>query len=211
MKKHLVFIGAPGSGKGTQSAKFKEEMGYNHISTGDLLRAEIAKQSELGKRVKSVMDSGQLVSDDLVVELLKANINLRDSFYIFDGYPRNIAQAETLDEQILNDYKYIAVYFKLDTEKLVERLTNRRVSPDGKHIYNLKTNPPKVAGICNVTGEKLVHRDDDKEEVIRERMKVFESTSGPMLDYYKAKGILTEVDANKGVDEIYNEISLLVK
>lgn len=210
MKKHLVFIGAPGSGKGTQSAKFKEEMGYKHVSTGDLLRAEIAKKSELGMRVKSVMESGQLVSDDLVVELLKANINLRDNYYIFDGYPRNIAQVKTLDEKILSNFNYLAIYFKLDTDKLVERITNRRVSPDGKHIYNLKTNPPKVAGICDVTGEKLVHRDDDKEDVIRERMKVFESTLNPMLDFYKTKGILAEVDADKGVDEVFKEISGLI-
>lgn len=210
MKKHLVFIGAPGSGKGTQSAKFKEQMGYQHVSTGDLLRAEIAKKSELGLRVKSVMESGQLVSDDLVVELLKANINLSDNYYIFDGYPRNITQVKTLDEKILNNFEYLAIYFKLDTDKLVERITNRRVSPNGKHIYNLKTNPPKVAGICDVTGEKLVHRDDDKEEVIRERMRVFESTLNPMLDFYKAKGILAEVDADKGVDEVFNEISSLI-
>src|SRR5690606_4888189 len=143
---------------------------------------------------KSVMESGQLVSDDLVVELLKANINLEDNVYIFDGYPRNIAQAQTLDQKILNDHVYVVIYFKLDTEKLVERLTNRRVSPDGKHIYNLKTNPPKVDGICDITGEKLIHRDDDKEEVIRERMKIFEATIVPMLDFYKEKNVLAQVD-----------------
>lgn len=211
MKKHLVFIGAPGSGKGTQSAKFKTELGFHHVSTGDLLRAEIAKNSELGQRVKSVMESGQLVSDDLVVELLKANIDLEKNLYIFDGYPRNIAQAKTLDEKILNNTSYLAVYFKLNTEKLVERLTNRRVSSDGKHIYNLKTNPPKVAGICDVTGEKLVHRDDDKEEVIRARMKVFEETSGPLLDFYAKKGYLVEVDADKDVNAVFNEIAGHIK
>lgn len=206
MAKNLVFIGAPGSGKGTQSAKLKEGQGFNHVSTGDLLRKEIASDSELGKKVKSVMDAGQLVSDDLVVELLKANIDLANNKYIFDGYPRNLAQSQTLHEQILNGHDYTAVYFKVDTDKLVERLTNRRVTKDGKQIYNLITNPPKVAGVCDVTGEPLVHRDDDKEEVIRQRMDVFESTINPVLEFYESKGLLATVSAQNPVDEVYKEI-----
>ena len=116
--KNLIFLGAPGSGKGTQSAILKEQ-GYNHVSTGDLLRSEIASGSELGNKVKSVMDAGNLVSDELVVELLKANLDLENKKYIFDGYPRNIAQAKTLNE-IIAGHEYLAVYFKLDTEKLVD-------------------------------------------------------------------------------------------
>jgi len=173
MSANLIFIGAPGSGKGTQSKRLTQENGYKHISTGDLLRSEIEKGSELGNRVKSVMDSGNLVSDDLVIELIKANINLDSEKYIFDGYPRNLAQAETLTKSILHDHKFSAIYFSLDTNKLVERLTNRRVSQDGKYIYNLITNPPKVDGICDVTGLPLMHRADDNEETIRNRMKVF--------------------------------------
>lgn len=203
---HLVFIGAPGSGKGTQASKLQQDLGFAHVSTGDLLRREIAKSSELGLRVKSVMESGNLVSDDLVVELLKANIDLSDKSYIFDGYPRNIVQAEVLDSKILNNIAYQAIYFKLDTDKLVSRLTNRRMTKDGKHIYNLLTNPPKVAGICDITGEELIHRNDDKEEVIRDRMRVFEATIGPLLDFYKKKGNLLEVDASGSVEEIYKKI-----
>ena len=206
MAKNLVLIGAPGSGKGTQSAILKKDFGYNHVSTGDLLRSEIAKESELGKRVKSVMDAGQLVSDELVVELLKTNINLETSSYIFDGYPRNIAQAQTLDSEILQGHDYAVVYFNVDVNKLVERITNRRVSEDGKHIYNLVTNPPKIAGICDVTGQPLHHRKDDKEEVIRKRMDVFADTVGPMLDFYRDQGLLNEINADQPVEAVLEQI-----
>lgn len=205
---HLIFLGAPGSGKGTQSAKLVKNMNYNHVSTGNLLREEIAAGSKLGNKVKSVMDSGNLVSDELVVELLK-NLNLKTESYIFDGYPRNIAQSKTLTE-ILSGCEYKAIYFELNTDTLVKRLTNRRVTKDGKHIYNLDSNPPKVAGVCDVTGEELIHRDDDKEEVIRDRMKVFADTIGPILDYYKSEGNLLKVDANAALDTVYNEIILKI-
>ena len=204
--KNLILLGAPGSGKGTQSAKLVKELGYFHVSTGNLLRDEIARESELGKRVKAVMDAGQLVSDELVLELLKANLNLSENSYIFDGYPRNEVQAETLNG-ILEGHQYLAVYFKLDTENLVERLTNRRVTKDGKHIYNLKTNPPKVAGVCDITGEELIQRDDDKEEVVRDRMKVFDSTMGPVIDKYRKLGKVVEVNADQSPEAVFTEIS----
>jgi len=204
MKKHLILLGAPGSGKGTQSSKLKE-VGYSHVSTGDLLRAEIAKESDLGKRVKDVMDKGQLVSDDLVVELLKANLDLDNTTYIFDGYPRNYKQAETLDG-ILKGHDYLVVYFKLNLDILVERITNRRTTKDGKNIYNLKTNPPKVEGVCDVTGDPLIQRDDDKEEVVRERMNVFEATIDPILEFFNKNGHLATIDADQDLDQVYKEI-----
>src|SRR5690606_19254519 len=126
MKSHLIFIGAPGSGKGTQASKFVNERNFKHISTGDLLRAEISKKSPLGLEVKKVMDEGQLVSDDLVIRLLQANIDLNSSQYIFDGYTRNLAQAQTLDKEVLKGAKSLGVYFEIDMDKLVTRLTNRR-------------------------------------------------------------------------------------
>lgn len=204
--KNLVFIGAPGSGKGTQSNKVSSSLGHVHISTGDLLRSEISKKTELGIKVQSLMESGQLVSDELVVELLKSNLDLERNSYIFDGYPRNIKQAQTLD-LILASKEYLAIYFKLDTDLLVERLTNRRVTKNGKHIYNLLTNPPKVDGVCDVTGEVLVHRDDDKEEVIRNRMSIFEETIGPLLNFYETKENLVVVNASLSVEEVYSEIT----
>lgn len=203
--RNLILLGAPGSGKGTQSAKLVKENSYNHVSTGNLLRDEIAKETELGLKVKKVMEDGQLVSDELVAELLKSNLKLNDSSYIFDGYPRNLEQAKTLSS-ILEGFDFVAVYFKLDTEKLVERLTNRRVTKDGKHIYNLITNPPTKNGVCDVTGEPLVQRDDDKEDVVRKRMEVFENTINPVLDYYRGMNKFVEINADLSLDGVYSEL-----
>ncbi len=210
MKKNLIFLGAPGSGKGTQSSKLVESEGYGHVSTGDLLRKEIAKESELGQTIKGVMASGDLVSDELVVELLKANLDLDKKAYIFDGYPRNIEQAKTLDG-ILGDYPRLAIYFSIDTDKMVERLTNRRMTKDGKYIYNLKTNPPRKDGICDVTGESLIQRKDDTEEVVRNRMEVFEKTMGEVKHHYATQGNLVEVDADQSMEDVYNAIVKKIK
>ena len=202
---NLILLGAPGSGKGTQSAKLVELQSYSHISTGNLLRDEIAKESDLGVKVKEVMKSGQLVSDELVIELLSSNLDLAQSAYIFDGYPRNIDQAKTLTS-LLGSYPFKAIFFKLDTEILVERLGSRRVTKDGKYIYNLTTNPPKTAGVCDVTGEALLQRDDDRAEVVRKRMEVYEKTINPVLEYYRQLDKLIEIDANNSLEEVYSEL-----
>jgi adenylate kinase len=208
MKSHLIFIGAPGSGKGTQASKLVSDRGFKHISTGDLLRSEIAKQSTLGLEVKKVMDEGKLVSDDLVIRLLQANINLTASQYIFDGYPRNLAQAQTLDKEVLKGSPSLAVYFQIDMARLVERLTNRRTCKNCGAIYNLISKTPKITGVCDKCGSTdLVQRADDKEEVITNRLKVFTDTIDPVLKYYQDLGRLMKVDAEGSVDEIFNMIS----
>jgi adenylate kinase len=208
MKSHLIFIGAPGSGKGTQASKLVSERGFKHISTGDLLRSEIAKQSPLGLEVKKVMDEGRLVSDDLVIRLLQANIDLAASQYIFDGYPRNLAQAETLDKEVLKGSPSLAVYFEIDMQKLVARLTNRRTCKNCGAIYNLISKMPKVMGVCDQCGStELVQRADDKEEVIKNRLQVFQDTVNPVIKYYQDLGRLMKVDAEGSVDVIFNQIS----
>lgn len=208
MKSHLIFIGAPGSGKGTQASRFVADKGFQHISTGDLLRAEIGKQSALGLEVKKVMDEGKLVSDELVIRLLQANVDLVASQYIFDGYPRNIAQAQTLDREVLKGSPSVAVYFDIDMAKLVERLTNRRTCKDCGAIYNLISKKPKITGTCDQCGStNLVQRADDKEEVISNRLKVFQDTISPVLKYYQDLGRLIKVDAEQLPDVIFNLIS----
>jgi adenylate kinase len=208
MKSHLIFIGAPGSGKGTQASRFVADKGFKHISTGDLLRNEVAKGSVLGQEVKKVMDSGALVSDDLVIRLLQANIDLAKSQYIFDGYPRNIAQAQTLDKEVLKSTTSTAVYFDIDMGKLVERLTNRRTCKTCGAIYNLISTKPKITGVCDKCGgTDLVQRADDKEEVISNRLKVFQDTVNPVLKYYQDLGRLMRVDAEKSPDVIFSQIS----
>jgi adenylate kinase len=208
MKSHLIFIGAPGSGKGTQANKFVTERSFKHISTGDLLRAEIAKQSALGLEVKKVMDEGKLVSDELVIRLLQANIDLNSSQYIFDGYPRNLAQAETLDKEVLKGSPSISVYFEIDVARLVERLTNRRTCGNCGAIYNLISKMPKITGTCDKCGStNLVQRADDKEDVIKNRLKVFQDTVSPVLKYYQDLGRLIKVDAEQSPDVIFKMIS----
>ena len=202
--KNLIFIGPPGCGKGTQSNVFKAD-GYNHVSTGDLLRGEVAKGTELGQKIAAVMESGELVTDELVTELLKANIDLSSKQYIFDGFPRNVKQAEILDG-IFDGADYSAIYFKVDVESLVERVTNRRVSSDGKHIYNLISNPPREEGKCDETGLHLIQRDDDKEAVVRKRMDVYLRETEPMIGYYREKNLLQEVDAEKSIEEVTEQI-----
>ena len=207
MKSHLIFIGAPGSGKGTQATKFVTISGFKHVSTGDLLRSEIAKKSVLGLEVKKVMDEGKLVSDELVIKLLQANVNL-DQPHIFDGYPRNIAQAKTLDAQVLKGAISKAVYFEIDIARLIERLTNRRTCKSCGSIYNLISKKPKVMGVCDQCGgTELVQRADDKEEVITNRLTVFKNTVDPILDYYQDLGRLIKVDAEASEDEIFKQIS----
>lgn len=211
MKSHLIFIGAPGSGKGTQAAKLVSQKGLKQVSTGDLLRGEIAKGSELGKEVKAIMDAGNLVSDELVVRLLLANINLASEQYIFDGYPRNLAQAQTLDKDVLKGVKATAVYFNIDLNKLVERLTNRRTCKDCGAIYNLISKQPKIEGVCDNCGStNLVQRADDKEDVIRNRLGVFQQTVDPVLDYYKQSNRLVVLDADQDETEIFNKISSIL-
>lgn len=205
---HLIFIGAPGSGKGTQAARLVSEKGLKHISTGDLLRSEIAKGSELGKEVKAVMDFGVLVLDDLVIRLLQANIDLQKSQYIFDGYPRNIAQAQTLDKEVLKGSPSMAVHFDINLDKLVARLTNRRTCKDCGAIYNLISKMPKITGVCDKCGStNLVQRADDKEDVIKNRLQVFQDAITPVLKYYQDLGRLMRVDAEKTEDEIFNQIA----
>ncbi len=203
--KNLILIGPPGCGKGTQSNILKEK-GYTHVSTGDLLRAEVAKGTELGQKISKVMESGELVTDELVTELLKANIDLSSKQYIFDGFPRNVKQAEILDG-ILAGADYSVIFFKVDIESLVKRITNRRVSEDGTQIYNLISNPPKEDGKCDVTGLHLIQRDDDKEEVVRKRMDVYTRETEPMVGYYRNKGVLEEVDADQSIENVTEQIN----
>lgn len=209
-KPQLILLGAPGSGKGTQAKRLVSEFGFGHISTGDLLRAEIAKASELGKKVKSIMDAGELVNDQVVLELLNANCDLTNNVYIFDGFPRNGEQAALLEDFVLKGTPAKAIYFKVDFEQIIERITNRRLAPKSGEIYNLLTRKPKVDGKCDVSGEDLIHRDDDKEEVVRNRLEVFKKTIEPVLEYYKSKTQLVELDASRPADVVFEDLKKLI-
>jgi len=210
MNPQLILIGAPGSGKGTQAKNLIDNMGYKHVSTGDLLRSEIAKESELGLKVKSILADGNLVDNDTVLELLNANCELDGFSYIFDGYPRNLEQAEALDSHVLKGANSIAVYFDIDLEILIERIVNRRTAPKSGEIYNLVTRPPKVEGKCDVSGEDLIHRKDDNEDTVRNRMNIFKDNVDPVLAYYESLGRLKRVDAKASAPEVYELIEKII-
>jgi adenylate kinase len=211
MKPHLIILGAPGSGKGTQAANLVEK-GFHHISTGDLLRNEIAKGSTLGQRVSGIISRGDLVDDETVMDLLKANCDVDNVSYIFDGFPRNVAQAKMLDDQLLQGKKTLAVYFNIDPGVLADRVVNRRTCNSCGEIYNLSTKPPVSENVCDKCGAvgTLVQRKDDTQEVVTNRLKIFSDTVGPMLSFYKAKNALVEVDASKQEREIFNVLEKVI-
>ncbi len=204
--KHLVFIGPPGAGKGTQANFLINEFKYNHVSTGDLLRKEIMSKSDIGLKVEGIMASGELVSDDLIIKIIKNNLNFKVDKYIFDGFPRNLKQASFFHEYLMSEFDYVAVHFKVDLSVLYKRLINRRVSADGKHIYNLLTSPPKMPGICDYTGLPIVQRDDDMPEVVSNRLKIYDELTKPMIEYFAKLDKLAVVNAEQEIERVKNEL-----
>lgn len=212
MASQLILLGAPGSGKGTQAARLVSEMGYNHISTGDLLRGEIAKGTELGEKVQGIMTRGELVDDNTVLELLNANCDLTSGGYIFDGFPRNIDQAKALDSEVIKTAEHMALYFDIDLDVLAQRLVNRRTCGDCGEIYNLLSKAPKTEGVCDkCQGTNLNQRKDDNKESVKTRLGVFKSTIDPVLEYYESKGALTRVDASASSEEVFEQLRNTVK
>ena len=195
---HLIFIGYPGSGKGTVAKQLSST--HTQISTGDLLRAEIASGSKLGKEIDSVISSGNLVNDEMALALIQANFDPKKN-YIFDGFPRTLRQAQMLNELVLKGHEFKAVYFEIDKGLLTDRIIHRRSCPKCGAIYNLKFMPPKVENTCDTCETKgLTHRKDDTIEVLSTRLAVFEKTGGEILDFYK--NCLITVDGNSGSDTI---------
>jgi adenylate kinase len=212
VKTQIIFLGAPGSGKGTQALLLSEKLGYKHLSTGDLLRAEVARASQLGNRIAGIIHGGNLVDDATVVELLTKNCDTALENCIFDGFPRNYQQALILEEKLLNGLKFHAVFFEVDVNKLVERLTNRRTCSTCKNVYNLISAPPKKSGICDkCVTPTLMRRADDDEAVIRQRMNVYNQTIGPVLEHYRRKGILLTVNATQKAESVFEDLQRALK
>lgn len=207
---NLVFLGPPGAGKGTIATRLADEMGIPHISTGDMFRAAMAKGTELGLKAKSIMEAGDLVPDELTIAMVKERLSESDAQkgYILDGFPRTIPQAEALDGFATIDK---AIRFELDEEQLVRRLSGRRVHKPSGRTYHVEFNPPKEAGKDDVTGEPLIQRDDDKEEAIRNRLKVYHDQTAPLVSFYEKKGILVSVDASPAPDEVYEALKKVVQ
>lgn len=206
MKPQLILLGAPGSGKGTQAARLVSELGYEHVSTGDLLRKEINSGSELGKKVQGIMEAGKLVDDHTVLELLNSNCDLETHQYIFDGFPRNYDQSKLLDEEVIKNAASRAIYFDIDLEMLASRLVNRRTCSKCGEIYNLLSKAPKVEGVCDKCGGELTQRKDDNEETVKTRLQVFKDTVEPILSYYEESGRLGRIDASQAPDAVFGDL-----
>lgn len=210
--KNIIFIAPPAAGKGTQSEWLKDKYNYEHISTGDILRGAIAEGSELGKKVEEVMAKGQLVSDELMIELIKRILTKlsQDKPFILDGFPRTINQAHALNELLkeikINDL--IAIYFIIDEEEAMNRALGRLSCPNCKKGYNhyYKAMKPKVEDICDDCGFKLDRRTDDNEESFKHRFQTYIENSTPVINFYKELGILKEVHVNRESSEIFKDI-----
>lgn len=204
---NIVIMGAPGSGKGTQSAIICKNRNIPHVSTGDLLRKNIADGTELGKRAKSYMDAGKLVPDDLVIALLENRIAEPDckNGFLLDGFPRNLAQAEVLAKSVKID---VALYLETDVNKIADRMASRRVCPACGFTTSVDQVPD---GKCKECGAELIIRDDDRREVVEDRLKVYAEKTAPLIDYYKKQGALKTVDGMKSIDEVYAEIEAALK
>ena len=210
MMKNIIFIAPPAAGKGTQSQMLKEKFGYVHISTGDLLRAEIASGSELGCEVKNIIDKGNLVSDELMIDIIKSKLTeIKGKPFILDGFPRTLNQAESLDG-ILDD-NYETIYLELSREDAVKRIEGRLTCSCGKS-YNMNDESlkPKVAGICDICGKELVKRDDDNAQAFIVRYDNFLNNTKVLIDYYKNKNKLHIVDVNRNINDIFEDISRIV-
>jgi len=202
----LVLLGCPGVGKGTQAQFIKDEFNIVQISTGDMLRAAVKAQSPLGLQVKQVMDEGGLVSDEIMIALVKARVEEPDcaNGFLLDGFPRTIPQAEALhDNHVHLDY---VVEIKVSDAELINRLSGRRVHPGSGRVYHLEHNPPMVAGQDDVTGEPLLQRPDDLEETVRKRLTVYHQQTEPLVKYYGDKGILISIEGMGTVEEVRERI-----
>ena len=206
MSHRILLLGAPGAGKGTQSAKLADEYGVDHVTTGDALRANKEMETEYGTP-KSFMDAGELVPDPVVNEIVEAALDEADGF-VLDGYPRNVEQAEFLSE--ITDLDAV-ILLDVDEEVLVDRLAGRRVCDDCGANYHVDFQPPEEAGVCDECGGELIQREDDTEETARERLAVFYENTEPVVDHFRDEGVLVEVDGEAPPDEVFARIRDVVE
>ena len=206
----MVFLGAPGAGKGTQAAVIAAKMKLAHIATGDLFRDEVKKGTELGKLVKEYMEQGKLVPDNVTIKVIRERLNEPDcaSGVIFDGFPRTLEQAKALDKALDDQKKKLnkVLYIEIPDQELLQRLGGRWTCQQCQAIYHEVASPPKKSGICDKCGGRLYQRADDNEATIKERLKVFHAQTAPLLEYYQKANKLVTVDGKLVIDEVTNQV-----
>ncbi|MCM8765883.1 MAG: adenylate kinase [Candidatus Omnitrophica bacterium] len=206
----LILLGPPGAGKGTQAEILKEKLGIPHISTGDMLRQVLKEDSPLSKKVKRFVERGELVPDEIILEIMKQRLSSADTEkgFILDGFPRTIKQAQGLEQLLkkMNKQIDLVLYFATSVEKIIERLSGRLVCSRCGMNYHLKNMPPKEEGVCDKCGGELSQREDDQEETVRKRIDVYLKQTAELIEFYKSKGILRTLDANRDAQEVYKEL-----
>ena len=210
----IIMLGAPGAGKGSQASRIAKEYQLPHISTGDIFRANLKEETELGKRAKSFMDKGELVPDDITIAMLLDRIHKEDckNGYILDGFPRTIPQAEALKEALAKKDEKIdlALDVEASDELIIKRMAGRRTCPACGAIYNIVTLPPKTEGICDRCGADLIQRKDDNEETVKNRLKIYHEVTEPLISYYKKEGILEEIDGAEELDKVFEKVKRII-
>ncbi len=212
----LILLGAPGVGKGTQAQRLATERGIPQISTGEILRDAIKRGTPLGIQAKSFMEAGKLVPDDVVIGIIRDRLSRSDGAdgFILDGFPRTVAQAQALDRMLLDsgaggiDY---VVNFEAPNQEIISRLSGRRTCPDCQAVYHVEHAPPRQEGRCDKCGAALVQRTDDKPDTIAARLKVYDQQTSPLVDYYRERGLLRQLDATASIDSVYRNLRSLVQ
>ena len=212
---NVILLGPPGSGKGTQAKRLEERYGIRHLATGDMLRAATASGTELGLRVKSIMDSGQLVPDDIIIVMIAARIGEPDcrAGFILDGFPRTVPQAEALDAMLVQRHLGLdhVILIEVDDAALIDRLSGRFTCARCGASYHERYNRPRVEGVCDVCGSReFIYRPDDRPEAVAARFQVYRRQTEPLLPYYRERGILRVVDGMAGIDEVTQQIEMIL-
>lgn len=212
---NIVLLGPPGSGKGTQAELLSEEFDIPHISTGDILRKAVSEKTKLGKEAEGYMNKGELVPDKLVVDIVEERLMEPDAKkgFILDGFPRTVAQAEELEKALTKEDYFLGVVVNVNVEEkeLIRRLTARRVCADCKRVYHLVFEPPLNEDFCDLCGGKLIQREDDKIETVRNRLEVYRKQTEPLINYYKEKKLLRSVDGQQSIEHVFNDIITVLK
>lgn len=207
----IILLGPPGAGKGTQAERLVKQYNLAYIATGDILRAAVKSGSPLGKQAKTFMEQGQLVPDEVVVGIVRERLTAPDcaAGAILDGFPRTVAQAQALDQVLEEIGTKIdrVIHIEVDEEELITRLTGRRVCRECAATYHIKFNPPKVRNVCDQCGGELYQREDDSLSTVQERLVVYNKQTAPLIDYYDREGLLTVIDGNREIEQIFSQIS----